>query len=175
VDTRQFVADQSALSPFLGGFERLYLVLGLRKIMPWVNSYPAAPMNHVKYWRAGPAEMPLRNWYTANTNHFKLTDSVTWKWKTQPDWVIKPVRNILCGGSDSWEQKSPENDFKNLYWTVSKILSGNLFTCKGTYTTDWVRRPLPQPWSFSVQRFLDFCAICFPERPLNFVASWFTM
>ena len=29
-----------------------------------------APMNHVKYLRAGPAEMPFRNWYTANTNHF---------------------------------------------------------------------------------------------------------
>jgi len=27
-------------------------------------------MNHVKYLRAGPAEMPFRNWYTANTNHF---------------------------------------------------------------------------------------------------------
>jgi len=31
-------------------------------------------MNHVKYLRAGPAEMPFQNWYTANTNHFRLTD-----------------------------------------------------------------------------------------------------
>jgi len=31
-------------------------------------------MNHVKYLRAGPDEMPFRNWYTANTNHFNLTD-----------------------------------------------------------------------------------------------------
>jgi len=25
-------------------------------------------MNHVKDLRAGPAEMPFQNWYTANTN-----------------------------------------------------------------------------------------------------------
>ena len=36
--------------------------------------HPPAPMNHVKYLRAGPAEMPFQNWYTANTNHFRLTD-----------------------------------------------------------------------------------------------------
>jgi len=35
---------------------------------------PPATMNHVKYLRAGPAEMPFQNWYTANTNHFRLTD-----------------------------------------------------------------------------------------------------
>ena len=42
---------------------------------------PPAPMNHVKYLSASPAEMPFRNWYTANTNHFHLTDSVRWKLK----------------------------------------------------------------------------------------------
>jgi len=31
-------------------------------------------MNHVKYLRAGPAEMPLETWYIVNTNHFRLTD-----------------------------------------------------------------------------------------------------
>ena len=35
---------------------------------------PPVPMNHVKYLRAGPAEMPFQTWYTANTNHFRLTD-----------------------------------------------------------------------------------------------------
>jgi len=44
---------------------------------------PPAPMNHVKYLRAGPAEMPFQNWYTANTNHFRLTDSVSLKSETQ--------------------------------------------------------------------------------------------
>jgi hypothetical protein len=48
----------------------------------WIR-HPPAPMNHVKYLRAGPAEMPFQNWYTANTNHFHLTDSVRWKSKTQ--------------------------------------------------------------------------------------------
>jgi len=55
------------------------------------NTSPPAPMNHVIYLRAGPAKMPFRNWYTANTDHFHLTDSVRWKWKLQPNWVIKPV------------------------------------------------------------------------------------
>jgi len=36
-------------------------------------------MNDVKYLRAGPAEMPFRNWYSANTNNFKMTDSVNMK------------------------------------------------------------------------------------------------
>ena len=48
-----------------------------------MHSSPPAPMNHVKYLRAGPAEMPFQNWYTANTNHFRLTDSVRWKSKRQ--------------------------------------------------------------------------------------------
>ena len=38
-----------------------------------------APMNHVKYLRAGPAEMPFQNWYTTNTNHLNPTDSVKMK------------------------------------------------------------------------------------------------
>jgi len=36
--------------------------------------HPPAPMNHVENVRAGPAKMPFQNWYTANTNHFRLTD-----------------------------------------------------------------------------------------------------
>jgi len=35
---------------------------------------------------------------------------------------------------------SPEHDFTYLYWTISKILSANLFTCKERYLTDWVGR-----------------------------------
>ena len=41
-----------------------------------IHERPPAPMNHVKYLRASPTEMPFQNWYTANTNHFHLTDSV---------------------------------------------------------------------------------------------------
>jgi len=47
---------------------------------------------------------------------------------------------ILCGGSDSGEYKSPEHDFKYLYWTISKIFFWNLFACEGTYIIDWVGR-----------------------------------
>ena len=64
---------------------------------------PPAPMNHVKCLRAGPAEMPFRNCYTANIKHFHLTDSVRWKWKTQPYWVIKPVTSDLVRRMDSEE------------------------------------------------------------------------
>ena len=66
---------------------------------------PPAPMNHAKYLRAGPAEMPFRNWYTANTNHSHLTESVRWKWKTQPDWVIKPVTHDLVRRIRFWRIK----------------------------------------------------------------------
>ena len=41
------------------------------------------PCESCKYLRAGPAEMPFQNWYTANTNHFPLTDSVKIKSKRQ--------------------------------------------------------------------------------------------
>jgi len=88
--------------------------------------------------------MPLRNWYTANTNHFNLTDSVSIKWKTQPDSVIEPITHDLVRRIRFWRIKSPEHDFKYLHWTISKTLSANLFTCKGTYMTDWVGR-LSQP------------------------------
>jgi len=52
-------------------------------IESYADMYPPAPMNHVKFLRAGPAEMPFQNWYTANTNYFRLTDSVRWKSKRQ--------------------------------------------------------------------------------------------
>jgi len=43
-------------------------------VISYTHTSPPAPMNHVKYLRAGPAEMPFQKWYTANTNHFRLTD-----------------------------------------------------------------------------------------------------
>jgi len=68
---------------------------------------PPAPMNHVKYLRAGPAEIPFQNWYTANTNHFRLTDSVRWKFKTQLGWVINPVPHNLVRRVRFWRIKIP--------------------------------------------------------------------
>jgi len=49
---------------------------------------------------------------------------------------------ILCGGSDFGELKSPEHDFKYLYWPISKMLLSNRFTCNGTYITDCIGRIL---------------------------------
>jgi len=66
---------------------------------------PPAPMNHVEYLRAGPAELPFQNWYTANTNHFHLTDSVRWKSKTQLGWVIHPVPHIFVRRIRFWRIK----------------------------------------------------------------------
>jgi len=66
---------------------------------------PPAPMNHVKYLRAGPTEMPFQNWYTANTNHFRLTDSVRWKSKRQLGWVINPVPHNLVRRIRFWRIK----------------------------------------------------------------------
>jgi len=89
---------------------------------------PPAPMNHAKYLRAGPHEMPLRNWYNCGTNHFHLTGVVWWKWRTQPDWVIKPVTHDLVRRIRFWRIKIAEHDFKYLYWTISKMLSWNICT-----------------------------------------------
>jgi len=71
-------------------------------VVVYRESNSPAPMNHVKYLRAGPAEIPIRNWYTTNTNYFKLTDSVRWKWKTQPDWVIKPITHDIVRRIRFW-------------------------------------------------------------------------
>jgi len=104
-----------------------------------VKRNPPAPMNHVKYLRASPAEMPFPNWYTANTNHFHLTDSVRWKSTMQLYWVINPVPHNLVRRIRFCRIKSPEQDFK--YCTERyKIIFWNLFTCKGTYMIDWVGR-----------------------------------
>jgi len=97
-------------------------------------------MNHVKYVRAGPAEMPFQNWYTVNRNHFHLTDSVRWKSKTQLGWEINIVPHNLVRRIRFGQQNLQEQNFKYLYWTISKTIFLNLFTCKGTYMIDWVGR-----------------------------------
>jgi len=60
------------------------LLCGIHSVVPLRTEIrrehcPRRPYNHVKYLRAGPALMPFRNWYTANTNHFHMTDSVELK------------------------------------------------------------------------------------------------
>jgi len=89
--------------------------------------------------------MPLRHWYNCGTKHFHQTSVVWWKWKTQLGWVIKPVPHDLVRRIRFWRIKSPEQDFKYLYWTISQVLFWNISTCKGTYIyrligIDWLGR-----------------------------------
>jgi len=46
--------------------------------------------------------MPLRNWYNCGTKHFHQTSVVWLKWKTQLDWVIKPVPDYLVRRIRFW-------------------------------------------------------------------------
>ena len=64
---------------------------------------------------------------------------------TRPAWSggnekTKPVPHDLVRRIRFWRIKSPGQDFKYVYWTISKILFWNLFTCKGTCMMDWVGR-----------------------------------
>jgi len=93
-----------------------------------------------KYLRAGPPEMPFRNWYNCGTKHFHQTNVVWWKWRTQLAWEIKPVPHDLVRRIGFWRIKSPEQDLKYLYWTIGKKLFWNIPACKGTYMIDWVGR-----------------------------------
>jgi len=86
-----------------------------------------------KYLRADSPEMPLRNWYNCGTKHFHMTSVVSWKLKNQLDWVIKPLPYDLVRRMRFWRIKIDGMKFKYLYWTISKIIPGNLFTYKGTY------------------------------------------
>ena len=58
--------------------------------------------------------------------------SVGRKWRSQLCWVIKAVPHNLVRRIWVWKIKSSEHDFKDLYWTISKILFWNGFTSKGT-------------------------------------------
>ena len=94
---------------------------------------PPAPLwIMLRYLRAGPSEMPLRSWYNCGPKKFHLTMMVGWKWETQLDWVTKPVPHDLVRRIWFLRIKSPEHDFKYLYWMISQTLFWNLFTCKVT-------------------------------------------
>ena len=85
---------------------------GLNLKIWWKTDYPPAPMNHVKYWRAGPAEMPFRNWYTTNTNHFQLTCQVEMK---NPTRLSNKTSNALSYADDQiLENKNLRNMILNI-------------------------------------------------------------
>jgi len=63
---------------------------------------PPAPMNHVKYLRAGPSKMPLGCWYNCGTNRFERADFYQAK-MNKPTMLINKssiYRMVLCGESD---------------------------------------------------------------------------
>ena len=74
-------------------------------IEPTISNRSARPYESCKILRAGPAEMPFQNWYTANTNHFPPTDSVRWKFKKQQGSVINPVPHNLVRRIRFWRIK----------------------------------------------------------------------
>jgi len=96
--------------------------------MSRVAALPPAPMNHVKIFSLAPPRCPCGAGTTVVPNISVWQISVSRKWKPQLDWVMKLVPHDLMRRIRFWRKQSPEQDFKYLYWTISKILSSNL-TC----------------------------------------------
>jgi len=75
------------------------------------SSSTPAPMNHVKIFKGWPPQdAPSRLvqlWYKS----FPPDHVVWWKWKTQPDWVIKPVTHDLVRRIRFWRIKICETWF----------------------------------------------------------------
>ena len=96
------------------------------------------------YLRPGPTKMPLANWYPAGSNQFHqaifclaemkkptmLSSQLCWVFKTVPHDLVRRIRFLRI--------KSSEQDFKYLYWTISKTIVRNLFISKGTSVVHWV-------------------------------------
>jgi len=88
--------------------------------------------------------MPLANWYPAGSNQFHqaifclaemkkptmLSSQLCWVFKTVPHDLVRRIRFLRI--------KSSEQDFKYLYWTISKTIVRNLFISKGTSVVHWV-------------------------------------
>ena len=69
------------------------------------QSIPPAPMNHVQNWRADPSEMPFQTWYTANTDHFRLTDFCQVEIKKTTGLSNKPSTVYSCAEDQILENK----------------------------------------------------------------------
>jgi len=113
-------------------------------------------MNNVKIFEGRPRREAFCYWYTANTNLLSLTILVTRRSESQLGWVIKPVPHNLVWRIRFWRIKSFEQDFKYLYWAISKIIVWNLFTSQGTYwvaRAGWIERSWKKSFFFS---FLEF-------------------
>jgi len=69
-------------------------------------------MNHVEYVRAGPTEIPFQNWYTANTNNFRLTDFCQAEINNTTVLSNKPSSAEFFAEDQILENKSPEQNLK---------------------------------------------------------------
>ena len=109
-------------------------------------------MNHVKIFKGGPLQDApsklVQLWYKSFPPGRFLPCGIIstrqisawWKWRSQLCWVINAVLHDLVWRIRILRIKSSEQDFKYLYWTISKMLLWNLITCKGTYMIDWVEQ-----------------------------------
>ena len=100
-------------------------------------------MNHVNYLRAGPAEMPFRKWYTINTNHFRQIDFCQAEIKNTTGLSNNSAPHNHVRRIRFWRIKCFEQDFKYLYWTISKMNFWNLLTCNPLNTTFDSKIPNP--------------------------------
>jgi len=94
----------------------------LRLITTEIQTIPPDPdpMNHSKILKGWfPRDAPSKKvpqWY-------KIFLFWSGKWKSQSHDLVRRIR--------FWRTKSPEQDFKYVYWTISKVLVWNIFTMKG--------------------------------------------
>ena len=82
-----------------------------RRLTLLPHNNPPAPMNHVKYLRAGPAEMPFQTWYADNTNHFRLTDFCQVEIKNTTGLSNKPSTTQSCAEDQILENKISRTGF----------------------------------------------------------------
>jgi len=86
---------------------------------------PAGPMNRVKIFQGQPPSFVLSELVQANTstNYFGQRKSTT-----HQCWAIKLVPHNLVRRIRCWSVKSLDQQFKYVYWTISKILLWNTHT-----------------------------------------------
>ena len=88
--------------------------------------------------------MPLPCWYNCGTNHLHQADFCLAEMKKPTMLSNKSSTAWSCAENQIFvgflRIQSSEQDFKYLYWRISKILLWHIFTWKGIYMIDWVGR-----------------------------------
>jgi len=94
----------------------------------------------LNYWRAGPSKMPLRSWYNCCTNHCRQADFFLAEMK-KPTVLSNKCSNAWSCAKDFvgfLRLKFSEQDFQYLNWTISKIISWNVYLEGNIH--DWLGR-----------------------------------